>query len=119
MNKKILGIMSAVAIAGMFAMPVLAQDITVSPQAPPAYTATEALGIITTVINYAFGFLLAVAVLMLILAAYLFVTAGGDPEKVGKANKMLMYALIGIAIAVVVRGLIALVGLMLGRTVTI
>ncbi|MBU1045544.1 hypothetical protein KJ616_00255 [Patescibacteria group bacterium] len=119
MNKKILGIMSLVVFAGTFAMPVLAQTISVTPTSPPSYTASQALGIIGTLINYAFGFLLAVAVLMLIFAAYLYVTAGGNPETVGKANKMLMYALIGIAIAVIVRGLIALVGALLGQSISI
>jgi len=128
MNKKIIGLLSLVVVAGLFLTPAfsLAQippaaggDITVSPSSPPAYSADQALGIITTVINYVFGFLLAIVVLMIIVAGYLFVTGGGNPEQIGKARNFLMYALIGLAIAVIARGLVALVGRILGHNITV
>ncbi len=45
------------------------------------------------------GVVFAVAVLMLLWAAFLFITQGGNEEKVKTARNYLIYALIGLAIA--------------------
>jgi hypothetical protein len=82
---------------------------------PPALKGEDVLKVITTITNYAFGILLLIAVLMIIIAAYLFVTAGGNPETIGKARNWLIYALVGIAIAVLARGLVELVKLIIGQ----
>ena len=79
----------------------------------------EAVAVIPAMIEWAFGFLLVIIVLMLIMAAYLFVTAVGNPEKITMAKRWITYALIGLAIAVTSRGLIALVGKMVGQDTTI
>jgi hypothetical protein len=65
---------------------------------------------------YIFGFLIVVVVLMLMISAYMFVTAGGNPEQVTKAKNFLIYALIGLAVAVLARGLVGLVLTMLWGT---
>jgi len=121
MSKKIIGLLSLVAVLGIVLAPtfVLAQDISIEPQAPPAYNAEDVMGILPRIINYVFGFLIAVVVLMIIIAGYVFVTAGGSPEKVAGARNWLMYALIGLAIAVLARGLVALVQLIVGQPSTI
>jgi len=64
---------------------------------------------LVNIINYAFGFLIAVSVLMFIIAAFLFVTGGGNPEQIKSARRWLIYAAIGLAVAVISRGLVALV----------
>ncbi|MBU3964450.1 hypothetical protein KKE85_01520 [Patescibacteria group bacterium] len=61
------------------------------------------------IIVYAFGFLIVISVLMLIIAAFLFITGGGNPEQTTKAKRWLIYALIGLTVAVISRGLVALV----------
>jgi hypothetical protein len=140
MNKKIIGLLSLILIGGLFLAPVVLAaetagsgtstgntdtapaaggDIVVTPQAPPVYDADKALKILPTVINYIFGFLLVIVVVMILIAGYMFVTGGGNPETIGKARNMLMYALIGLAIAVVARGLISLVGKLLDSTITV
>lgn len=43
--------------------------------------------------------ILAVSVIMILLAAFNFLTAGGDAEKVVGARNTLIYALVGVAIA--------------------
>jgi len=53
---------------------------------------------ITTIINFALGLLGLVAVAFLIYAGVLMVTAGGNEEQVGKAKKIITYAVIGIVI---------------------
>lgn len=53
---------------------------------------------ITNIINYFLGLLGLIAVAFLIYAGILMVTAGGNEEQVGKARKIIMYAVVGIVI---------------------
>ena len=122
MSKKIIGLLSLIAIIGLFFVPILALAQTVtsvtltpSPTEPPASNPLLLLG---TIITWLFGFLIVVVVLMVMISAYLFVTAGGNPEQVTKARNWLMYALIGLAVGVLARGLVALVLTVLSSATT-
>lgn len=53
---------------------------------------------VTTIINYFLGFLGIVAVAFLIYGGVLMVTSAGNEEGVGKAKKIITYAVIGIVI---------------------
>ena len=103
MKKVLIGITTA----SLLILPalVLAQDI-----APDVdiFVALESLT------NWMFTLLLIIAVIFLILAAFTFITASGDPDKVGKARNFVLYALIGIAVAVAARGLVSLVQIIMG-----
>jgi len=46
---------------------------------------------------------------VIVLAGYFFVTSAGDPAKITQAKKMILYALIGLAIILMAQGIIALV----------
>ncbi|GEM_PF-2230222 len=92
---------------------IIALTEQIFPQGVEAGTA------LSNIINYAFGALLAVAVLMFIVAAYLLATAGGNPEQMKQARSWLIYAAIGLAVAVISRGLVALVGVIIGADTTI
>ena len=48
-------------------------------------------------------------VIMILWGAIVYMTAGGDEEKVGKAKKTIVYGIIGIAIALIAFGIFALV----------
>ena len=50
------------------------------------------------------------AALFVFMAAYKYLTAGGDPEKVKSASSNLLYAVIAIAVAIMAYGLPVLVG---------
>jgi len=115
MSKKIIGLISLVAVMGLVLTPAFALarppvNLTPSPTEPPQLEVEE---IMTNVITYLYGFIIVVVVLMAMISAYMFVTAGGNPEQVTKARNWLMYALIGLAIAVLARGLVTLVLTML------
>lgn len=75
--------------------------------------AKDLLSIMEYVTNWFFTILLVLAVLFIILAAYKYLTSGGG-EEVGKAHKMLLYAAVAIAVAVLAKGIVnvtkALVG---------
>jgi hypothetical protein len=67
-----------------------------------------------SLINWFFTVVIIVSVIFLIIAAFTFLTAQGDPEKIRKARQFVIYALIGIAIAVGAIGLVVLVQRALG-----
>ena len=67
------------------------------------------LGIVLTVIRWFYTIIFIVAVAMILLAAFHFVTSKGDPTKTKTAKSELQYAIIGIAVALVSYGIVAFV----------
>lgn len=64
--------------------------------------------------NWFTGIVAIVAVIMILYAAFLFVTAGGEEEKLGKAKSYLMYGIVGVAVALLAYGIISIVSTTLG-----
>ncbi len=95
-NLKKIGTIAALAVT---LLPLLA-----GAQAPtgPVSTVTsleDIIRIINTIINYIFAFLIILATVMVLYAAYLYLTAGGDEESVSKAKEVIIYAAVGVAVA--------------------
>ncbi len=67
------------------------------------------VGVVETIGSYVIGILVIVAVFYVLWAAYTFITAAGDTEKITSARNRIMYAGIGIIVALLARGIIALV----------
>ncbi|KKQ77486.1 MAG: hypothetical protein US98_C0003G0008 [Parcubacteria group bacterium GW2011_GWC1_38_6] len=67
----------------------------------------------SNVTGWAFIILLMLAVFFIIVGGYYWVTAGGDAAKIGVARNYLIYALIGVAVAFMARGLVAFVNTVL------
>ena len=63
--------------------------------------------------NWIFTFSIAVVPVMILVAAYMFVTGGGNPTKMQSARKLLLYTLIGFAIMMMAKGIIALLATIL------
>ena len=59
--------------------------------------------------NLVYQLFMAAAAISLILAAYNFVTAQGDPEKVKSARNYVIYSLIGVVVATLALGMVDLV----------
>lgn len=72
-------------------------------------TETDPIAVLNRIANWLFAILLIVAAIAIIIAAFQFVTASGDPEKVGSARQFVLYAMIGVLVALLAKGLIALV----------
>jgi len=53
---------------------------------------------IITMLNWAIGLAALAAVVMLIAAGYMYITANGDEAKVGKATKTLTFAIVGLVV---------------------
>jgi hypothetical protein len=64
---------------------------------------------INQIVNWVFFILLIVAIIFILIGAFTFITASGSPEKAMAARSYLMYAAIGIAIALLARAVPAIV----------
>ncbi|MEK7126580.1 MAG: pilin [Patescibacteria group bacterium] len=73
---------------------------TDNPEAVAGATGGETTlrGLILTIVNYFLGFLGLLAVIMVIYGGVTYVYSAGNDEAIGKAKKIIMYALIGIVI---------------------
>ena len=52
------------------------------------------------ILNFFFGLAAAIAVLMIVVAGFFFVTARGNPEIVAKARMTILYACIGLVVVI-------------------
>jgi len=89
-------------LAGLLFVPALASAAT--PPAPIT-TVQGLVNILCLVFDYMFYGLIALSVVMGVVAAFYYVTAGDNAEKVSRANKMLLYTAIGIAVALLAKGI--------------
>ena len=65
----------------------------------------DVLSFIEVMTNWFFALLITIAVIYILLAAYNYMTGAGG-EGVEKAHKMLLYAAVGIAVAVLSKGIV-------------
>lgn len=88
--------------------------------AQPAYTDAPGWGdvkvmdVIDDVTDWLFAFLLLAAAIFIIIAAFMFVTASGDPDKTKTARNFVLYALIGVLVAFIAKGLVYLISAIVG-----
>lgn len=59
--------------------------------------------------NWLFYILVALGTIFVLVAAFQFLTAGGNPDAVTRARNTLTYALVGIGLGVLAKGLVAFV----------
>lgn len=81
-------------------------------QNPLEYETVEEL--IDKIISFIFYIAVIVAPLMIIIGAFYILTAGGDPKRVGTGKNIVIYTLIGLAIILFARGLIAMIESVIG-----
>jgi hypothetical protein len=65
-------------------------------------------------LTFVFGIIGGVAVLMIVISGLKFVTAGGNPERTTKAKDTILYALIGVVVAIVAEAIINFVVFRIG-----
>ncbi len=94
---------------------VSAQVIPTTPTPPPVYVTgpSELFNIIERVVGWVYVFFFVIAMLLILFAAFTYLTSAGDPEKVTKAKNQLIYAGIAVAVALlaysfttIVRGIV-------------
>jgi hypothetical protein len=72
------------------------------------------LNLLCVVFAWMFWFLVVLAVIFVLVAAFRYLTAGGNPEAVGTAGHTLLYAAIAIGVALIARAIPFVIGTFLG-----
>ena len=107
--KKTIIILATLAIV---AMPMLA---SAQAQIPEVCNDVQCFyDIACTAVDWIFGFVLLGAVIILLFGAVAFFTARGDEDKVSSARRYVTYALVGVAVAVLAKSLVYVVGSFVG-----
>ena len=70
----------------------------------PITTQAQLVTLFCSIINWFIVILLAISVIMVLVAAYNYVTAQEDTEKTSKARRTLTYAAVGIAVVLIAYG---------------
>ncbi|MGB9681331.1 MAG: hypothetical protein ACPLXL_02195 [Minisyncoccia bacterium] len=130
--KKILSLFLVGTLVLGIGMAVLAEDTTTTTTAPndqqsplgnypigEYQTVTQGVQIkpgqlLVDALNWVFNVVLIISIIVLIYSGYLYATAGGDQAKTKKAMSTLIYAIIGIAVALAARAIVNLVTTTLG-----
>jgi phosphoglycerol transferase MdoB-like AlkP superfamily enzyme len=114
---KTLRVLSVIGLLGLFlAMPAMS-FAAVPEESIPEPAITDVQGVYDFVfqfVNIIFTLLLILAVVFILVAAYKYLTAGGDPDKVKSANQSLLFALVAVAVAVLARSFIAITRSLIG-----
>jgi membrane-associated phospholipid phosphatase len=109
----------ALALPALAFAQTLAQPTAPTPANVPQGQITSiqaVLQLMCTVFAWAFYFLIVIAVIFVIVAAFKYLTAAGDPEKVKSAGSTLLYAAIAIGVALLARAVPLVVGSFLGAS---
>ncbi len=80
----------------------------------PSGSGVDIWALLATALNWFFNIAILVAALYLVFAGWQYVTAAGDEEKAKKGLNTLIYALIGVGIALLAKALIYMVSTFIG-----
>lgn len=83
---------------------------------PPVTNTNGLLGIVKNILTWTYWLTLTASILFIIFAAFNYLTAAGDVEKVKKAHSMLIYAAIAIAITLIAIGAVSIIGDLIGNS---
>ena len=101
-----------VLVVSLLFIPLLSlAQVTGAPETGTALTI-----LITKIVNILVALLIAVAAIFIVVAAFGYLTAGGDDEKVKSAKQKLVYAVVAIVVALLAFALPKLVVNLLGLT---
>ena len=96
MKKKIKKNLIILFVASLLILPVI--SLAVIPPTPGAKTID---GLLTSVLTIIWQVAIALATIMIIAAGIMFIMAAGSPDKVVQARQTLVFAVVGIVVAVV------------------
>jgi hypothetical protein len=70
---------------------------------------TGVIGVVLSAIKWFYTIIFIVAVVMILYAAFIYITSKGDEKKVGAAKKQLIYAIVGMAVALLSYAIVSVV----------
>lgn len=102
-------------LSAFFVSSALAQPIDPFTQQPGDqppivfYNYGGAINIVARAANWLLYTVVALAIIFIVYAGFLYLTSGGNDEKIVVARKYITYAIVGVVIALVARGIVMLV----------
>jgi hypothetical protein len=107
----------ALALITLFLFPVI--GLAIEPLATTTLTSpAQIVTWIETITKFIFYGVMALAIMFIIIAAFYFLTAAGSPEKIATARQMLIYAIIGVGVALLAYAIPYIVSGILGISTT-
>ena len=103
-------VLSVLSFAFLGAKQAAAQDVRL----PNFLGSDNVVALIHQIAGFALAVFVPLAALMILYAGFLFLTSGGDPTKIKTAKDTLTWAVIGIVVIILARGLVSLIGDLLG-----
>lgn len=91
----------------LFLLSFIGQISAIELNSPTEYNTIQEL--IKGIVGFLRNLALVITPLIIILAGYYFVTSAGDPKRVSQAQKMILYAVIGLAIILMAQAIITLI----------
>ncbi len=86
------------------------------PDNPLPNGGNDIISIISIIANWVYSFLLVAAVIFILIAAFNYLTGAGNTEKISKAHKILIYAVVAVAIALLAKGIVVLISSLIVST---
>ena len=100
-----LAIKAAATLVALTPAVALAQEPLPSPITAPG----DFITLLETISQWMFAIFLALAVIFLLYAAFMYLTAAGNESRVTAAKNVLVYSIVAVAIAVLAGGIVPLV----------
>jgi len=101
-----LSVLEIILIFGFILIPLIAiGEVTI--ESP--ITATSVPALINRVVNYVFWIAVVLAPLMILVGAFYFMTAAGDPKRVETGKKVILWTIVGLAVILFSRGIISVI----------
>ena len=110
MKGKIEKLTSVLTTLSVLAAPYLALAFTEGGLGAGPQTVSDLGTIVCKAIGWIFTFLIITAIIFVLIAAFKYLTAAGDPEKVKSASHTLIYAAVAVAVALLAKGIPVIVG---------
>jgi len=115
MLKKLFILFSIIFLSLILIESALGETTTITISNPLGET-SDVLTLIDKILNFLLGIALVLTPIMIVYAGFLYITAAGNEEKVKTANKVLIWALIGLAVVLIAKGVPALIKEFLGTS---
>lgn len=118
--KKFFAVFLMASVLAVLTLPVMATPVDpLDPDlrladTPPATSGEGLLAIVDTLTNWLFAAFVSLAIIFLILAGLQFVSSGGDATKVSEARSKLIWAAVGIVVALASKGLVPVIRNIIG-----
>ncbi|MDP3947235.1 MAG: hypothetical protein Q8Q41_00900 [bacterium] len=114
-SKIALPLAAAITLSALPLLSLAAPAVPSSVPDSPVKSIEDVVDVLDRLGGWMFAILMIVAVMFILYAAFVYLTAGGDPEKVKTASNQLIYAAVAIAVALVAQGVFFIVEQLVGK----